>query len=353
MSLSLENLNEIINETITHDDSPSSQVIEPTPTETHAPKTAALSSADSYDVNSSSPALYATPTKLSPTESSNETDQATTTEPTATAPSEPNQSPDENQVSLPPTTSTQQNSLAVDRKSKAKKRQSSDEETIEILDESPDSCCIDLTDNDEGEIIIEKSVGLKQKHRVRNRLLRGPPNNNLDATIVIDDDSPQAEPQVSPPIRVVTELIRRPFPSMPVRLPIPFPFYERSSRSIPQSRPHVQPPLKRTRVSVSEKSDSEKRKEFLEKLAASNEKAAATTDTETQDSSGIQCPICLESLAELKKNKKRLKSTTCGHILCNECLEATFRSSGGNGKSMVCPTCRTKLTKAKIHDLFL
>jgi len=90
-----------------------------------------------------------------------------------------------------------------------------------------------------------------------------------------------------------------------------------------------------------------------------NQKSKITTQTTTTSDSGessIHCPICLETLSELKSNKKRLKSTLCGHILCNLCLEATFKSNGdgvGYSKSILCPTCRTKLTKSKIHDLYL
>lgn len=172
---------------------------------------------------------------------------------------------------------------------------------------------------------------------------------------------------------------------MPVSFGAPFPFFGHASRPQTRVQAQPQPPKKRSRVSIPEKSESEKRKDFLNKIAAEKEKTKTKpveTEAESTSGVGIQCPICLDSLSEvsssfiyllficsltlmltiqclacsfffqLKKNNKRLKSTTCGHILCNECLEATLRSAG-NAKSMVCPTCRTKLTKAKIHDLFL
>lgn len=95
----------------------------------------------------------------------------------------------------------------------------------------------------------------------------------------------------------------------------------------------------------------------LDKHKKDNPKQAGTTsvnDKTDGSESSIHCPICLETLAELKANKKRLKSTLCGHILCNLCLDATFKSNGDScSKSIFCPTCRTKLTKAKIHDLYL
>lgn len=62
-----------------------------------------------------------------------------------------------------------------------------DKRDFVIKSPDPESTCIDLTNYDDGEIIIEKSVGVKPKQRWRNRSPRMP-SNNLDATIVIDDD---------------------------------------------------------------------------------------------------------------------------------------------------------------------
>jgi len=66
-------------------------------------------------------------------------------------------------------------------------------------------------------------------------------------------------------------------------------------------------------------------------------------------------------MIKLKQHGKQLKSTTCGHILCGTGLinmqSNSSCSAGGRGaqvnKIILCPICRTKLTKAKIHDLFL
>lgn len=314
----MDNLNDVINETL-NDSFPSLGIDQNDTEEADEPT---VLKTDSHDINLPTLNLNTTSTEVTSTESnlteSTPTEQTSTetahnsvqnTEPvsTITTPSETPQSPliartalrTDNDADLPPTTSNQtvQNTPIITKKSN--KRSSSNEDTIEILD---DSTCIDLTNNDDGEIIIEKSVCVKPRQRWRNRLPRIQ-SNNLDATIVIDDDSPQAtasETRNSPPLMTVT----RPFPSMPVRLPVPFFGYAGRSQSRIQP---PQPPTKRSRTTVPEKSESEKRKEFMNKMAASKEKAKnkpAETEPESSGDPAIQCPICLESLAELKKKQQ-------------------------------------------------
>lgn len=72
--------------------------------------------------------------------------------------------------------------------------------------------------------------------------------------------------------------------------------------------------------------------------------------TPEKPTTSIQCPICLETLEELKLHKKQLKSTMCGHIMCGPCLQ-NMKQVGN--QTILCPICRTKLTKNKIHDLYL
>lgn len=155
---------------------------------------------------------------------------------------------------------------------------------------------------------------MRTRHRL-NRII----NSNLDSTIVLDDEGTNPGASIGVRSRIETRRVSNE--------------KARSSSDIPNAfRPS---PPKRTKVNGQIDSNN-----------------AVSTSESDSTQKAIQCPICLESLDELKKNSKRLKSTTCGHILCNECLEATFKSS--NLKSSIfCPTCRTKLTRSKIHDLFL
>jgi hypothetical protein len=90
-----------------------------------------------------------------------------------------------------------------------------------------------------------------------------------------------------------------------------------------------------------------------DRIEISPPKRNRTRSTESKSTSSIQCPICLETLEELKMHKKQLKSTMCGHILCGTCFDNMKTIGNGSNKTILCPICRTKLTKAKIHDLFL
>uniref|UniRef100_A0A0A9CWR9 RING-type domain-containing protein n=1 Tax=Arundo donax TaxID=35708 RepID=A0A0A9CWR9_ARUDO len=52
------------------------------------------------------------------------------------------------------------------------------------------------------------------------------------------------------------------------------------------------------------------------------------------------CPVCMNELTEAS-------STTCGHIFCKKCIEASIRAQ------KKCPTCRRKLTKNSFHRVYL
>lgn len=78
----------------------------------------------------------------------------------------------------------------------------------------------------------------------------------------------------------------------------------------------------------------------------------ATTSTNAQTTNAeidASCPICLETIQDLKKQNKRLMSTICGHILCKVCATSLIRTS----RKIECPTCRKLLLEKDIHNLFL
>ena len=62
---------------------------------------------------------------------------------------------------------------------------------------------------------------------------------------------------------------------------------------------------------------------------------------------GIQCPICLDNLSQMKAASNQLHSTTCGHLFCHPCILRVI----SNTKQ--CPTCRQSLTVKKIHPIFI
>lgn len=61
----------------------------------------------------------------------------------------------------------------------------------------------------------------------------------------------------------------------------------------------------------------------------------------------VKCPICLDDDPTIKTSGRRLMSTNCGHIFCEECIRASITSQHK------CPTCRKRLTLRQIHPIFL
>ncbi len=64
------------------------------------------------------------------------------------------------------------------------------------------------------------------------------------------------------------------------------------------------------------------------------------------------CAICLENKNIILSKKKKIVSTTCGHIFCKECLERAL-----NNRS-VCPICvrpikKTKTVFESYYELYL
>lgn len=236
-------------------------------------------------------------------------------------------------------------------------REEAEEAIVVISDKDTSLTCIDLTDGDDqvkdNDIIIEDTVGsitfvrqprkfvgpftssslssstdnrgrLTENRRRRNRLANSQPQ--LDATIILDD-SPRIESQASQTLPKLGTSLR--FPDLSPEI---------SVANVTQDLTKPSPP---------------KRAKFTNSFSPESKQEKTKPVKDSSESKQISCPICLETLDELKLNKKRLKSTYCGHILCSECLEQFFKASSGPAKSIQCPTCRTRLTRAKIHDLFL
>lgn len=61
----------------------------------------------------------------------------------------------------------------------------------------------------------------------------------------------------------------------------------------------------------------------------------------------MRCPICLEPFSKLVKKRHQIISTMCGHVFCDTCI---YQSIDLTKK---CPSCRCKLTRKKVHQIFL
>ncbi|KAF2363367.1 Zinc finger RING-type [Trinorchestia longiramus] len=75
--------------------------------------------------------------------------------------------------------------------------------------------------------------------------------------------------------------------------------------------------------------------------------ASNNTSSAGKDDIDISCPICFDSLADIKERRGHLVSTICGHLFCEGCLDAAVR------RHKQCPKCRKKLTKRQFHKLYL
>eukprot|EP00729_Bicosta_minor_P015107 gene15107-23302_t len=70
-----------------------------------------------------------------------------------------------------------------------------------------------------------------------------------------------------------------------------------------------------------------------------NEKSGLSNDAPAGPSA-ITCAVCLEPATNMMV-------THCGHVFCNECICDTIK------EFKKCPICRTKLTRSKIHPIYL
>ena len=86
----------------------------------------------------------------------------------------------------------------------------------------------------------------------------------------------------------------------------------------------------------------------LENTSTQAEKAAPVSDAGPSPPNSIRCPICLDSLHQIKNEKQQnMFSTTCGHLFCEPCITQVIAST------KQCPTCRQSLTTRKIHPVFI
>ena len=70
-------------------------------------------------------------------------------------------------------------------------------------------------------------------------------------------------------------------------------------------------------------------------------------DQSSESSVAIHCPICLDSLSQVKAANQQMHSTTCGHLFCGPCIMRVLAAT------QQCPTCRKRLDVRKIHPIFI
>lgn len=75
--------------------------------------------------------------------------------------------------------------------------------------------------------------------------------------------------------------------------------------------------------------------------------AGPSTASAPTSQDGISCPVCMDSLSEIKSEGKQVVSTNCGHVFCSQCIKDAVRTQKR------CPTCRKKLSARQYHVLYL
>jgi len=78
--------------------------------------------------------------------------------------------------------------------------------------------------------------------------------------------------------------------------------------------------------------DQEDLSNNLPSTSATGEEATATTGSK------ISCPVCMDSLEEIKDSGKSLSVLDCGHVFCSECMKEAV-------KAKQCYVCRKRITK--------
>ncbi|KAK7109704.1 E3 ubiquitin-protein ligase RNF4-like [Littorina saxatilis] len=72
----------------------------------------------------------------------------------------------------------------------------------------------------------------------------------------------------------------------------------------------------------------------------------ANTSIASPEPVKITCPVCMETDTQIRRNRQ-LYSTVCGHIFCSACIKQAI------DVQHMCPTCRKRLTKRQIHQIYL
>lgn len=85
-------------------------------------------------------------------------------------------------------------------------------------------------------------------------------------------------------------------------------------------------------------------------LSASQPSTSSSYSPSPSKSAGkaaITCPVCMDRASVFESMGRKLVTTNCGHIFCNECIRNAISSLHK------CPVCNKKLTLRSYHRLFI
>ncbi|KAI0983562.1 hypothetical protein GJ496_007295 [Pomphorhynchus laevis] len=84
-----------------------------------------------------------------------------------------------------------------------------------------------------------------------------------------------------------------------------------------------------------------------EKYIKSRSRSESNDNSDSSNFKG-RCGVCFDSITALLSNRKKLYSTLCGHIFCQQCIYGVL-SAGLQAK---CPICRNRVSNTSIHQIF-
>lgn len=215
--------------------------------------------------------------------------------------------------------------------------------------------------NEDSDVIIQDVVRLTRtkdaSKRARQRTGNDSENNaDINITITIDDEKSEATSSMSAPSTSSSDIVNIADGSSSLQSPpkrsrkLPKP--DASTMSILNS---ILPQNTASAHTVESPSQTEILNDFRNVVTYVKSKAESQPKPSTSQQPNFQCKICLENFDELTKRNRKIMSTNCGHIFCNMCLDEYFKKSAetaGRSKSDICPVCRAKLTKSKIHPVY-
>ncbi|XP_065643485.1 E3 ubiquitin-protein ligase RNF4-like isoform X2 [Hydra vulgaris] len=71
------------------------------------------------------------------------------------------------------------------------------------------------------------------------------------------------------------------------------------------------------------------------------------SDSISSKKTSVTCSVCLDNLDQIISDGRKLTSTICGHIFCDQCIFKALETIQS------CPTCRMMLKKKQLRPIFL
>lgn len=83
------------------------------------------------------------------------------------------------------------------------------------------------------------------------------------------------------------------------------------------------------------------------KIAPIRTEAPKKPDPPAEEGIKLTCPICLEDHKRILDAKRKMMTTPCGHLFCDNCLKQSLKQNG------MCPKCRQKITLDRCITVYL